>query len=219
MYRLMNQTKHFLFPFLLSLIFVLLPSCNKGKVDQTKLPQASNVQPITKSPSLIQYPKEQISFHEINLRFQNQLGSAKNDVQRIAVVDECDKVRTKYFKQKQSRLDNWVGKVVDIRSENKGDWAFVKIVSDAAGFPIFYQTHYQRWPMWKENSILNKGTKTYQQVLRLSVGDIVTFSGTIIGSLHYAFSENNSIDIESVQSPRIILKFNNITPFVSEHNK
>jgi hypothetical protein len=213
----MNQTKHFLLSFLLGLVFILLPSCNKGKVEQPKLSQKTEALPITKPAPVIQYPKEQISFHETNLRYRNQLIAAKNDIQRSALVDECDKARTKFFKKKKSRLDNWVGKVADIRSENKGDWAFVKIVSDAAGFPIFYQTHYQRWPMWKDNSILIEGTKTYQQVFRLYVGEIVTFSGTIIGSLYYKYSEDKHIDFESVNSPSIILKFNDIVPFGLEN--
>ena len=130
-----------------------------------------------------------------------------------ALANECDKARSKFFKEKKSRVNNWIGKIADIRNENKGAWAFLRIVSDAGGFPISYQTHYQRWPTWEENSILEKGTKTYQQVSRLSIGQVVSFSGTIIGSIYYSYREDKSIDIESVNSPKIILKFNNIVPF------
>ena len=209
----MKPTKHIYIPFLLCSTFILLPSCTNRKVDQKALSQRIEAAPITPPASVIQYPAEQFTFHETNLRFRNQLHSAKNDIQRSAVVNECDKARSKFFKEKKSHLNNWVGKIADIRNENKGAWAFLRIVSEAAGFPIFYQTHYQRWPTWKENSILEKGTKTYQQVSRLSIGQIVSFSGTIIGSLYYSYSEDKSIDLESVNSPKIILKFNNVIPF------
>jgi hypothetical protein len=209
----MKPTKHIYIPFLLCSIFILLPSCTNRKVDQKALSQRIEAAPITPPASVIQYPAEQFTFHETNLRFRNQLRSANNDIQRATVVNECDRARSKFFKEKKSRLNNWVGKIADIRNENKGAWAFLRIVSEAAGFPIFYQTHYQRWPTWKENSILEKGTKTYQQVSRLSIGQIVSFSGTIIGSLYYSYSEDKSIDLESVNSPKIILKFNNVIPF------
>jgi hypothetical protein len=155
----------------------------------------------------------------MNQTFKEQLAAANNDLQRSRVVNECDKARTKFFKEKKSRLDNWIGKVMDISSESTGDWAFVKIVSDAAGFQISYQTHYQRWSRWGEKSVLNKGTKAYEQAAQLSVGETVTFSGKIIASLYYQYTEDNSIDVESVESPKIILKFDKITPINTQNAK
>ena len=84
----------------------------------------------------------------------------------------------------KSRVNNWVGKIAEIRNENKGAWTFLRINSDAAGFAISYQTHYQRWPSWKENSIIEKGTKPFQQASKLSVGQIVIFSGTFVESVY-----------------------------------
>ncbi len=209
----MKPTRYNSIPCLLCSILILLPSCTNHKVDQKPPSQKIEAASITPPASVLHYPAEQISFHETNLRFRNQLSFAKNDIQRSALVNECDKERSKFFKEKKSRVNNWIGKIADIRNENKGAWAFLRIVSDAGGFPISYQTHYQRWPTWKENSILEKGTKTYQQVSRFSIGQIVSFSGTIIGSIYYSYSEDKSVDIESVNSPKIILKFNNIVPF------
>jgi len=209
----MKPMRDIFFLFLLCSILFLFFSCNNHKADQKPPSQKIEATSIPPPASVIHYPAEQISFHETNLRFRNQLSFAKNDIQRSTLVNECDKARSKFFKGKKPRVNNWVGKIVDIRNENKGAWAFLRIVSDAGGFPISYQTHYQRWPTWKENSILEKGTKTYQQVSRFSIGQIVSFSGTVIGSIYYSFSEDKSIDIESVNSPKIILKFNNIVPF------
>ncbi len=209
-FRQMNPTNRFLFPLVIILLFISISSCNKHKADKKITSETTEEEPIAQPVTVVQYPAEQILFHQINLHFRNQLIPAKNSIQQFAIANECDKVRTKFFKERKFQLNNWVGKVVDISSENKGAWAFVRIASDAGGFPIFYQTHYQRWPLWNENSILTKGTKVYQQVFHLHIGDMVTFSGTIVGSLYYKYSADKSIDIESVNSPKIILKFDNI---------
>ena len=211
-FRLMKKIEQLFIPFCLCAVFTFFPSCNSRKVDQKPLPQKIAAEPVSKPAAVAQYPEEQVSFHENNLRLRNLLISAKDDVQRSAVIVECDKARTKFFSGKRFRLKNWVGNIAEIRIENKGAWAFLRIVGNAADFPISYQTHYQPWPSWEENSILTKGTKTFQQVTRMSVGDMVTFSGRIIGSLYY--KEEKTIDLESVRSPKIILKFDTITPFV-----
>lgn len=215
----MIPTKHNYTLFLLGLSFILLSSCNTRKADQKALSQERDEEPISLSVPLVQYPEEQIFFHATNLRFLSQLKLAKNDGQRVTVINECDNARSKFFKEKKMRLNNWVGKIADIRKENKGAWFFLRIVSEAAGFTISYQTHYQRWPAWKENSILEKGTKTYQQVSQLSIGQNVTFSGTIVGSLLYSYNEDKIVDLESVSSPKIILKFNDINPYTSGNKR
>gem|GEM_PF-6984306 len=94
----------------------------------------------------------------------------------------------------------------------------MRIVSDAAGFTISYQTHFQRWPTWKNNSIIEKGSKTYQQASRLSAGQMVTFSGTFIESIYYKFSETKTLDLASISSPKIILRFDDLVPFPAQHN-
>jgi len=133
------------------------------------------------------------------------------------VVAECDKSRSKFFKERKSRVSNWVGRIAEIRSENKGAWTFLRIVSDAAGFSISYQTHYQRWPAWKSNSILEKGSKPYQQASRLSAGQMVSFSGRFIENLYYKFNETKSVDLECVSAPKIIVRFSDLAPLAASH--
>ena len=157
----MKPGRLFLTPILV--LFLVLHSCNTGKDEpRTEVPSV-----VTAVPS-IPYATDQTSFHEANLRFRDQLNLAKNDIQRSQLVNECDKARTKFFKDKASRIDNWIGKIEDIKSENNGEWAFVKIASDAAGFPISYQTHFERWSEWGDKSLLKKGTRSFQQVAQLS---------------------------------------------------
>ena len=66
---------------------------------------------------------------------------------------------------------------------------------------------------------LEKGTKTYEQVTRLSIGETVSFSGTIVECLYYKYDNYIGIDVESVHSPKIIVKFNDIAPFTLHSKK
>jgi hypothetical protein len=79
------------------------------------------------------------------------------------------------------------------------------------------EAHSQR-DVGNEN-ILKKGTKTYEQVTRLSIGEMVSFSGTTVGSSYYKYDNYISIDVESVYSPKIIVKFNEIAPFALHSKK
>jgi hypothetical protein len=191
-------------------LLISLSSCSERKVNQD-VPTPKPVEHSTSIPT-ITYPNEQVIFHSINRGFRDRLDSAKNDLQRSAVVNDCNKARNLYFKDRKSRLHNWAGKVADISTGNNGDWAFIKIIGDVDGFPISYQTHFQRWSVWGEQSILVKGTKVYNQAAQLSIGENVIFSGKIIGSLFYAISEDNAIDVESVMAPTIVLKFESVVP-------
>lgn len=165
-------------------IFILFPSCKTHKAGEGIAADDSGADRIPISAPSVQYPAEQMLFHQANLRYREQLTLAKNDAQRSEAVDGCDKSRSKFFKERKLRVSHWVGKIAEVRNENKGAWMFLRIVSDAAGFIISYQTHYQRWPTWKQNSIVEKGSKSYQQASKLSVGQMVSFSGTFIESLY-----------------------------------
>ena len=132
----MNTTKRYAFFLLLGLISISLPSCNHRKPDQPTALEETGPGPAAATPPSIQYPPDQLLFHQTNLRFQDQVRSAKNDSQRSAAVEECDKSRSKFFSMSKSRVNNWVGKIAEIRNENKGAWTFLRINSDAAGFAI-----------------------------------------------------------------------------------
>src|SRR5208282_5026488 len=114
----MKPMRDIFFLFLLCSILFLFFSCNNHKADQKPPSQKIEATSIPPPASVIHYPAEQISFHETNLRVRNQLSFAKNDIQRSTLVNECDKARSKFFKGKKPRVNNWVGKIVDIRNEN-----------------------------------------------------------------------------------------------------
>ena len=201
-----------LLPFLLSML-LLLPSCSRHNEGEKGLSQdADDYRAMSQAPG-IQYPSDQITFHQTNLHFRYELQSATTDAQRSAILDECDKARTKFFKERKKHIDNWIGRIAEVRNENKGAWTFLRIVSEAGMLLVSYQTHYQRWPTWKDNSVIDKGTKPYQQVAHLGVGQLVTFSGVFVESIYDKYSETKTLDLPSVNSPSVVIKFNSITPY------
>jgi len=83
---------------LLGLIFIVLPSCNTRKPEQKAASDDIDSDRIPITAPSVRYPAEQLLFHQSNLRFREQLSLAKNDGQRSAAVDECDKSRLEFFK-------------------------------------------------------------------------------------------------------------------------
>jgi hypothetical protein len=196
-------------------IVALFPSCSRHKEGDKALSRdADDERAMAQAPG-IQYPSDQMTFHQTNLHFRYELHSATTDAQRSAILDECDKARAQFFKERKKRIDNWVGKIAEVRNENKGAWTFLRIVSEAGMLPVSYQTHYQRWPTWKENSVIDKGTKPYQQVAHLVPGQTVTFSGTFVESIYDKYTETKVLDLPSVNSPSVVIKFISIAPLSS----
>jgi predicted RNA-binding Zn-ribbon protein involved in translation (DUF1610 family) len=152
----------------------------------------------------------QLAFHQLNKSFALKYGSGKNEIQQSATFNECNQARRSFLRRGNLAFTDWEGKIQNIQTNQGGDRAELTIVSNLASFKITYQTE-SLYSIF-ESTLLTKGSKVYNQIASLRVGQSVKFSGKFLTDDARGIKEQSLTERGSVESPEFIIVFYDVTP-------
>ncbi len=170
-------------------------------------------QPSNREIASIEYPGNQSNFHNINISFPSQYKSAGNEIQKSNIFNLCNAARSKNAKSFQYKINNWVGKITSITTDQGGEKAFIEIESNASGFPITYRTINNSFSDIGIGSALKINSKVYNQVKQFTSGALVKYSGKFIKDSERGLKETSLTEEGCVTSPEFVIIFDNIVPY------
>ncbi|MBI4546861.1 MAG: hypothetical protein HY707_02700 [Ignavibacteriae bacterium] len=153
----------------------------------------------------------QLSFHSIQAGFPRQYEKAKNEIQKSAIFNTCNKARRDFLIKGNYTVVDWIGTITNIKTDQGGDFAHVEINSNLGGFKVTYMNE-SLYSIF-ETTLLKKGTTIYNQVAELTVGQKVRFSGRFIPSEDRGVKEISLTEKGCVDAPEFILSFDEIRKY------
>lgn len=150
----------------------------------------------------------QLEFHSMQANFPRQYDAAKNEIQKSAVFNACNLARRDFLRKGGYVVIGWSGTIAEIRTDQGGDVAHVEIKSNLRGFQVMYMNE----PILSifPSTLLKKGTRVYNQVAELTVGQKVRFSGRFLPHPERGVWELSLTEKGCVDAPEFILAFDDI---------
>lgn len=160
--------------------------------------------------SSLAYPPQQQSFHQAIASFPMRYDVGVNEIQKSAVFNACNDVRQREAKKLGYKLDQWVGQVEEIRTDQGGEYAYIKIAAELCGIKVVYQTYNNTFSDMDDHTMLEKGTSAYDAAGALTPGAAVRFTAKFIRDTDRGISEGSLTEEGCVDVPEFIVHFQSI---------
>ena len=154
--------------------------------------------------SVIGQPQNQAVFHAVLRKYCELYKSQENEIKASSVYSEANYGKKFLADTLNWSFSNWYGHVVEISTDQGGEWADLRIISDVSDFTIGFVDR----RILGEGGI-KKGSKIYNQLSRLKERDPVIFSGIFIKG-ERGIEELSLTERGSLCGPELIVRFTNI---------
>lgn len=173
----------------------------KNKTTQTTTIAESKT---TSAPSSTKIPDNQARFIEIVSISQGRVGSTRNDLQRAQLRDERASELRRNFTE--LRVKNWIGSISEITTNSEG----LGVLSIRIADHIFVKTWNNAISDIGSDTLIPKDSKLYKEILNLTIGDQILFSGTFLLSDRDHFQESSVTTTGMLENPEYIFRFQTI---------
>ena len=153
----------------------------------------------------------QTAFHKTLDGFSQEYREASNEIKKSAV-----------FRKKRDyllatvptgKISNWVGTIKRIGTTKGGDFAFVDIESDIAGYKISYKTWNNGLSDFSDNTMIPLNSPVYNQLGNLNEKIKVVFTAQFIKDEQDGFKEGSITESGNVTDTEFIVRFIDIRKF------
>jgi hypothetical protein len=160
----------------------------------------------TQTKNAISKPTEQELFENMITKYIEKYKMAKNELQKSALrADRMEDIRKNLS---EMSVDNWVGRINDLSTNSEGK----AILSIRITPNIDIKTWNNSLSDFSSNTLIEKDSQLYRQLMDLEKGTYVTFSGSFFSSEYDYIQETSLTEDGSMTSPEFLMKFINVKP-------
>jgi len=198
------QKIKFLFLTLTSIFFIFLAI---GSEEET---QANQVKEAKEQTASLNIPEEQANFESSRKLYYEKYLAGQNEIKKSAVFNNANADAATFRKNNKGLIQNFVGKITDIATDQGGDYVSIVIQSSSQGITVSYKTWNNSFSDIGDNTMPAKGSKIYNQVAEFAEGDYVYFSAKTIKDSQRGMKEGSLTELGSLKRPEFIVKFTDI---------
>jgi len=198
------QKIKFLFLSLTSIFFIFLAI---GSEEET---QANQVKEAKEQTASLNIPEEQTNFESSRKLYYEKYLAGQNEIKKSAVFNNANADAATFRKNNKGLIQNFVGKITDIATDQGGDYVSIVIQSSSQGITVSYKTWNNSFSDIGDNTMPAKGSKIYNQVAEFTEGDYVYFSAKTIKDSQRGMKEGSLTELGSLKRPEFIVKFTDI---------
>ncbi|HZH43203.1 MAG TPA: hypothetical protein VEY50_03855 [Lysobacter sp.] len=160
----------------------------------------------------IAYPETQRAFHLLNQQCLAAYEAGENEIQKSLAFNNCNEQRATSVQAQGAR--GWVGKLVDISTDQGADVVAVTIEASVDGFPIRYSTASNRLSDLAGNSLITPGSTLFNVLAQMREGDLVTFDASFLPDPEGERDlwETSLTERGSMVEPNFLVRFSRIVP-------
>ena len=158
---------------------------------------------LTSLPSFSQ-PKNQAIFHTMLKKYCTYYKAQNNEIKASEVYTQANRQKKIFAQKLKWNFTNWTGNIVEISTNQGGNWADLTIRSNIENFKISFVD----MRIFGEGGI-RKGSKIYNQLSQLKEGSPVIFSGRFISGKR-GIEEISLTERGSLCGPAFSTKFTNV---------
>jgi hypothetical protein len=153
----------------------------------------------------------QSEFESKRDKFNREYHEAINEIKMSAVWVEANKWTKEFGDRVGWKIENWHGRILKISTNQGGDTVAIGIASSVYGTRILYRTWDNFLSDIGDETIPTKGSKIYNQVAELKVGDTVHFSAELLRDSTKGIREISLTESGSLREPEFIVRFTDIS--------
>ena len=155
-------------------------------------------------------PEEQANFESSRKLYYEKYLAGQNEIKKSAVFNNANADAATFRKNNKGLIQNFVGKITDIATDQGGDYVSIVIQSSSQGITVSYKTWNNSFSDIGDNTMPAKGSKIYNQVAEVTEGDYVYFSAKTIKDSQRGMKEGSLTELGSLKRPEFIVKFTDI---------
>lgn len=175
--------------------------------DDEKINKRNNGDVVTVQPKVTYQLENESKFSEAIKKSIKEVDSAKNDMQIGGIKSTRDKEICNILSIKS--VSNWIGEVKQVSANSDGKGVLVLSVPGNA----LIRTWNNSFSDIRYNTLIEPGTKLFNDASQLNPGDIVSFSGTFFEDEENCISEASLSLSGKVKEPEFIFRFSDIRKY------
>lgn len=164
----------------------------------------------------VRYPESERAFHALNQQCQQAYAVGQNEIQKSLAFNRCNKSRSQFAKD--NRVQNWVGNITDISTDQGADVVSVSISSRSDGVDLAFGTVSNRVSDYATNSLITQSNPLFNVLANMKIGDTVLFDAEFLShpESERGIWESSLTEKGSIEDPEFNVRFTKIQPYTQQ---